>query len=71
LTLQGGVRYTQQDKSFAGCELNGDLGQYSGVVSQILQDYYQTANGLPQTGVIPAYNQCASLGPPSNNYLRR
>jgi iron complex outermembrane receptor protein len=68
LTLQGGVRYTKQDKSFDGCELNGDLGQYSGIISVKLQELYQALNGGVVDGILPAYNQCASLGPASNDF---
>jgi iron complex outermembrane receptor protein len=69
LTIQGGIRYTQENKSFDGCEINADSGQYSGQISQILQEIYQGANGTPGQTIIPAYGQCASLGPASNNFI--
>jgi iron complex outermembrane receptor protein len=70
LTLQGGLRYTEENKAFAGCEVNGDSGPNSGIISSLLQNLALSGGtSLIGPGVIPAYGTCASLGPASNNYL--
>jgi iron complex outermembrane receptor protein len=64
VTLQAGLRFTQSDKTFHGCDYDGGDGTY-GVITQVFQNYLESANGYPSGfGVNPGPSGCATAGPP-------
>ena len=64
LTIQGGIRYTENRKDFIGCGNDGGDGTWS-FISQQIQNFLALVNGFPVgKGVNPGPNACATTGPP-------
>jgi iron complex outermembrane recepter protein len=64
ITLQGGLRYTENRKDFIGCGNDGGDGTWS-FISQNIQNFLALVNGFPVgRGVNPGPNACATTGPP-------
>jgi iron complex outermembrane recepter protein len=64
LTLEGGLRFTQSNQSFAGCERDNGNGRFA-LVDQILQNFFQTGTAAGP-GINPGPGGCTTLsGPPS------
>ncbi len=64
LTLQGGVRYTNQHRDYRGCGSDGGDGTWADISVEI-QTILQLFGGYPVIGGIDAGpGNCASTGPP-------
>ena len=64
ITVQGGIRYTDNRKDFIGCGNDGGDGTWS-FISQNIQNFLALVNGHPVgRGVNPGPNACATTGPP-------
>ncbi len=63
ITLQGGLRYTNQQRDYRGCGSDGGDGTWSHI-SQEIQIVLQSVNGFPVTGGVDVGpGKCASTGP--------
>ena len=66
LTLQGGVRYTQADKTFYACSNDSGDGQWafaSQVIQNFLESVYNPSNGIQGQGKNVGPGGCATTGP--------
>jgi outer membrane receptor protein involved in Fe transport len=64
LTLQGGVRYTNQHRDYRGCGSDGGDGTWSNIAADIQELLQYFNNNLVITpGVIAGPGKCASTGP--------
>jgi outer membrane receptor protein involved in Fe transport len=64
ITLQGGLRYTNQQRDYRGCGSDGGDGTWADI-SQLIQTGLQFLNGFPLTGGVDVGpGNCGSTGPP-------
>jgi iron complex outermembrane recepter protein len=68
LSLQEGVRFTQENKYGAVCGNDGGDGTWSALAYTIQEAFLQQAGMSPSLGRLAAPGACASVGYPQNNY---
>jgi iron complex outermembrane recepter protein len=68
LTLQSGVRFTQENKYGAVCGNDGGDGSWAALAYQIQRAFIRAAGLSPDLAKLAPPGTCASVGYPQNNY---